>query len=90
MTFNVNDKLLVTPHIVADTHITEPDRDQTSLVEFGAGVSLRFLFPAFEYEVPRSSLEFLVQYKSGTLFHAEGHNKNNVINSLFLTTSITF
>lgn len=90
MTFNVNDKLLVTPHIVADTRITEPDRDQTSLVEFGAGVSLRFLFPAFEYEVPRSSLEFLVQYKSGTLFHAEGHNKNNVINSLFLTTSITF
>lgn len=90
MTFNVNDKLLVTPHIVADTRITEPDRDQTSLVEFGAGVSLRFLFPAFEYEVSRSSMEILLQYKGGTLFHAEGHNKNNTINSLFLTTSITY
>ena len=90
MTFNVYDRFLVTPHVVADSRITEPDRDQTSLVEFGAGLSLRFFLPAFNYEVPRSSVEVLLQYKRGTLFHVQGDDKNSLIDSLFLTTSITF
>ena len=90
ITFNLSDKWLVSPHLVGDFRLVEPDRDQDSLVEAGAGVSLRYLLPAYDYEVSRSSLEFLLQYKYGTLFHALSNDKNNNINSVFLTTIITF
>lgn len=90
ITFNLQDKWLVSPHVVADFRLVEPDRDQDSLAEFGAGVSLRYLLPPFAYEAPRSSMEFLLQYKYGTLFHALSNDKNNNISSVFLTTIITF
>ncbi|WP_168732509.1 NfrA family protein [Desulfovibrio desulfuricans] len=90
VTFNLYDKWLVSPHLVGDFKLIEPDRDQDSLAEIGAGFSLRYLLPAHAYEVSRSSLEFLLQYKYGTLFHALSNNKNNNINSVFLTTIITF
>ena len=90
ITFNLSDKWLVSPHLVGDFRLVEPDRDQDSLAEFGAGVSLRYLLPAFAYEAPRSSVEFLLQYKYGTLFHALSNDKNNNISSVFLTTIITF
>jgi hypothetical protein len=90
ITFNLQDKWLVSPHVVGDFRLVEPDRDQDSLAEMGAGVSLRYLLPAYDYEVSRSSIEFLLQYKYGTLFHSLSNDKNNNISSVFLTTIITF
>ncbi len=91
ITFNVNDRFLITPHVVADARLWTPDINESSYVEGGPGLSVKFLFNRAPYEVDRSSLEFLLQYKYGTLFNkTQVTDRENVINALFLTTIIKF
>ena len=82
------DRLL---HVVADCRLWVPDWDASSYLEGGGGLSFKYLFNRFDYEVERSSLEFLLQYKYGTLFNkinVSGREKR--ISALFLTTIVKF
>ena len=91
VTFNLRDNLLITPHAVADVRVWTPDINESSYVEGGGGLSLKYLFNRADYEVERSSLEFLLQYKYGTLFNkTKITDRENVINALFLTTILKF
>lgn len=91
ITFNLGDRFLLTPHLVADVRIWSPDRDESSCVEGGGGLSLKHIFNRSDYEVERSSLEFLLQYKFGTLFNkTKVTDRENVINALYLTTILKF
>lgn len=91
ITFNIRNRVLLTPHVVADCRVWSPDRDESSLVEGGAGISLKYLFNRFHYEIERSSVEFLLQYKYGTLFNKYNASADEKrINALFLTTIVTF
>jgi len=91
ITFNVSNRFLITPHVVADCRLWVPDWDASSYLEGGGGLSFKYLFNRFDYEVERSSLEFLLQYKYGTLFNkinVSGREKR--ISALFLTTIVKF
>lgn len=91
LTFNVGDRFLVTPHLVADFRGWTPDVNQASAIEGGGGLSFKYLFNRADYEVERSSLEVLLQYKYGTLFNkTDVKDRENVINALFLTTILKF
>jgi len=91
LTYNVRDRLLITPHLVADFRLWTPDRDESSYIEGGGGLSLKYIFNRFDYEVERSSIEFLLQYKYGTLFNkTKIRDREDRISALFLTTIITF
>lgn len=91
ISFNVRDRFLITPHVVADVRVWSPDLNESSYVEGGGGLSFKYLFNRADYEVERSSLEFLLQYKYGTLFNkTKITDRENVINALFLTTILKF
>lgn len=91
ITFNLGDRLLVTPHVVADVRWWTPDINLSSLVEGGGGLSVKYLFNRADYEVERSSLEFLLQYKYGRLFNkVDVKDREDIINALFLTTIFKF
>jgi tetratricopeptide (TPR) repeat protein len=59
------DDWVISPHLVVAGRGERPDLTGSSYSEWGAGVSLRHVFGGTRYETPGSSVEFLVQYKSG-------------------------
>ncbi|MBT2326729.1 tetratricopeptide repeat protein [Variovorax paradoxus] len=63
--FRISDRWILTPHLVANTRRQSPDPGRVNYSEAGAGVSARYLFNESEYATPRSSVEFLLQYKKG-------------------------
>lgn len=62
-TFNIDNALLVTPHLVVTGRRQRPDPFNGSYLEAGAGVSLKYLFNATRYETSRSSVDVQIQYK---------------------------
>ena len=91
ISFNIRDRFLITPHLVADFRLWAPDANQSSYIEGGAGISFKYLFNKAEYEVYRSSLEVLLQYKYGNLFNkTDVTDRENLINALFITTILKF
>ncbi|MFC5472640.1 NfrA family protein [Paraherbaspirillum soli] len=64
-TFNVANKLLITPHLVIDGRHQWPDPFDTSYFEGGVGVSFKYLFNETRYEATRSNIDFNIQYKHG-------------------------
>jgi bacteriophage N4 adsorption protein A len=65
LTVNFANKLLLTPHLAIDGRRQKPDAFSRSYLEGGAGLAFRFFFNQSRYELHRSSLEFLIQYKHG-------------------------
>ncbi|RZL96513.1 MAG: tetratricopeptide repeat protein [Variovorax sp.] len=63
--FRVSDRWIVTPLLVANARRQSPDPGRVNYSEAGAGVSARYLFNESAYATPRSSAEFLLQYKKG-------------------------
>jgi adsorption protein A len=59
----IGSALMVTPHVMAAARGQRPDPFKVSYVEAGAGVSLKYLFNESKYSAPRSSLEFVLQYR---------------------------
>jgi tetratricopeptide (TPR) repeat protein len=91
VSFNFGDRFLLTPHVVVDARLWSPDGNQSSYVEGGGGLSFKYLFNRAQYEIERSSVEFLLQYKYGTLFNKTNvKDRENVINALFLTSIVRF
>jgi tetratricopeptide (TPR) repeat protein len=68
----VGKAVMLTPHLVLDGRYQTLDSDLNSYLEGGLGASLKYFFNATRYETPRSSLEFLVQYKIGLIESASG------------------
>lgn len=63
--FNVQNKVVVTPHVLLAGRKQTPDPDKASYLEAGAGVAVKYAFNENRYEAERSSAEFLVQYRRG-------------------------
>lgn len=63
--FRVGDRWIVTPHLVADARRQWPDPGRFDYAEVGGGVSARYVFNDSRYTTPRSSAEFVLQYKKG-------------------------
>ena len=82
ITFNYRNKLLITPHFVADMRYQDPCKPASAYLEGGAGLSIKFLYRESHYEINRSSLELLVQYKFGRFITQgvalNGNNYNGV------------
>ena len=65
VTFNLNDSVLITPHLVVDARYQDPLKLNSSYLEAGAGLSVKFLLLETRYEVHRASFEILAYYKHG-------------------------
>jgi hypothetical protein len=63
--FRTAERWIVTPMVVANTRQQSPDPGRVNYSEAGVGVSARYVFNESAYSTPRSSLEFLLQYKKG-------------------------
>jgi hypothetical protein len=63
---------MLAPHLVLDGRYQTFDSDRNAYLEGGLGASLKYFFNATRYETPRSSLEFLIQYKIGLIESASG------------------
>lgn len=63
ITFNIGDRLTVSPHLIIDGRTQYRDSDELSYVEAGAGVAVRLPFNDSKYESYRSSLEGVIQYR---------------------------
>lgn len=91
-TWNVGsaNKFFVSPHVVANG-IAWTDQAFTSYREAGVGLLLRYLYNETKYEGPRSSVEFLLQYKIGETFNTPGsRTQERNTHALFSTLSFTF
>jgi bacteriophage N4 adsorption protein A len=64
--------VMLAPHLVLDGRYQTLDSDRNAYLEGGLGASLKYFFNATRYETPRSSLEFLIQYKIGLIESASG------------------
>jgi adsorption protein A len=83
ITFNYRNKILITPHLIADMRYQDPCNAASAYLEGGCGLSLKYLYNETHYEINRSSLEFLIHYKVGRFFtqgpSLNGNNYNGVI-----------
>ena len=67
VTFNIRNSVLFTPHVVADGRWQSAQTNARHYIEYGAGVSIRYLFNQNRYEAPRSSFETVFQCKRGNV-----------------------
>jgi hypothetical protein len=70
ITFNIGDRVTISPHAILDGRVQSQNRGDFSYVEGGAGVAVRVPFNDTEYESYRSSFEALVQYRAD-IYNAE-------------------
>jgi hypothetical protein len=85
VTFNFNDKFLLTPHLIVDTRYQDPHPVNSSYLEEGAGVSLKFLFLETHYEIHRASFEVLAYYKHGNFLNRQFGVSGSKYDGFFLT-----
>jgi adsorption protein A len=85
ITFNYRDRLLVSPHVEADVRYQDPLTTNSSYLEGGIGLSLRYLFYQPKYEVHRASFEVLSYYKWGDFLKRGFSPKGSPYNGLFIT-----
>jgi tetratricopeptide (TPR) repeat protein len=71
-TFNIDNRLLLTPHVTLAGRGQTPDPFDASYLEIGAGISLKYLFNETHYSAARSSGELTVQYRKATTGNHEG------------------
>jgi tetratricopeptide (TPR) repeat protein len=69
VSFNLGNRAVLTPHVVADFRLENPERYIGSYAEAGGGVSLRILAGESQYRIHRMEYEFLLQYKAGSFLH---------------------
>ena len=72
LALKVGNAVMLTPHLVLDGRYQTLNPDSNAYLEGGLGASLKYFFNATRYETPRSSLEFLIQYKIGLIESASG------------------
>ena len=85
VTFNFNDNVLLTPHLVVDARSQDPHPINSSYLEAGAGVSLKFLFLETRYEVHRASFEILAYFKHGNFLNRTFKISGDKYDGFFLT-----
>ena len=85
VTFNFNDKFLLTPHLVIDARYQDPLNLNSSYLEEGVGVSLKFLFLETRYEIHRASFEILAYYKHGNFLERQFKVSGDKYDGFFLT-----
>lgn len=85
VTFNFNDTFLVTPHLVADFRYQDPLTANSSYLEGGAGVSLKYLFLETRYEIQRASFEVLAYYKHGNFLNRQFRVSGDKYDGFFVT-----
>ena len=71
-TYNIGNRLLLTPHLALVGRGQTPDPFDGSYFETGAGISMRYLFNESAYSAPRSSVELTVQYRKGATGNRQG------------------
>ena len=85
VTFNFNDYVLITPHLVVDARYQDPHTVNSSYLEAGAGVSVKFLLLETRYEVHRASFEILAYYKHGNFLNRTFKVSGDKYDGFFLT-----
>lgn len=61
--YNVNNAVMLTPHVMLAGRGQRPDPSDASYLEVGAGISVKYLFNETRYEAARSSVELIAQYR---------------------------
>lgn len=85
VTLNANQKILVTPHLVLDGRVMDPHQINSSYLEGGGGVSLRFLLGEGRYRHSRASFELLTQYKGGRYFRQPAETPDSTFRGWVIT-----
>lgn len=85
VTFNRNDRFLITPHLVVDARFQDPLAFNSSYLEGGVGVSLKYLFWETRYEVHRASFEVLAYYKHGNFLERQLRVSGDKYDGFFIT-----
>ncbi len=85
VTFNLNDSVLITPHLVVDARYQDPLKLNSSYLEAGAGLSVKFLLLETRYEVHRASFEILAYYKHGNFLNRDFKVSGDKYDGFFLT-----
>lgn len=89
-TFNFNDKFLLTPHLVADVRYQDPHSVNSSYLEGGVGISLKYLFMQSRYEIHRASFEILAYYKHGNFLNRTFRVSGDKYDGFFTTAIVHF
>jgi adsorption protein A len=90
ITWNLGNRLLLTPHLVSDARYQDSRGPTDSFIEGGGGISLRYLFNESVYEGLRSSVELLVQYKAGRFIERRSGSGDPDFHGLVLTGVLRF
>lgn len=69
ISFNLRNRIVLTPHLIADFRYENPERYIGSYAEGGGGISFRILAGESRYRIHRMEYEFLLQYKAGSFLH---------------------
>lgn len=75
VSWNLNDGWVFTPHALADFRSEIPSRLNSSYLEAGGGLSIRYQFHKGPYHIPGSTMEFVVQYKRGIFANSGAQNQ---------------
>lgn len=86
--FKVYPKFVLTPHLIADGIWYTPDREDSSFIEGGIGISGKYFWGGTSYLSDHHSAELLAYYKRGELT-AGGVDKRK-IDGFFLTLIISY
>lgn len=86
--FKVFPKLVLTPHLIADGIWYTPDRDDSSFIEGGIGISGKYFWGGTNYLTDHHSIELLTYYKRGEL--TAGGVEDRTINGFFATLIISY
>jgi len=79
LSYNLGNRLVLTPHAVIDGRIQTKDKSNVSYLEAGGGLSLKYFFNQTRYQAPRSYVELLFQYKSGIVNIDSGVNATGIL-----------
>ncbi len=86
--FKVLPKLVLTPHLIVDGIWYTPDRDDSSFVEGGIGISGKYFWGGTSYLTDHHSIELLTYYKRGEL--TAGGVDDRKISGFFATLIISY
>ncbi len=87
LTFNLGDRLLLTPHLLVGGRYQDPGGATSSYLESGGGLSLKLFFASGRDRGAGHSLELLAQYRAGRFVDRDAAVADDDFDG-FLTTAI--
>lgn len=79
ISYNLGEKIVLTPHAVIDGRIQTKDESNLSYLEAGGGISFKYYFNQTTHSAPKSYIELLFHYKAGIVNISSGFNAMGIL-----------